>query len=51
MGGVDYIKSETIQRNVNKDEYPEVERTIEKIKNVCEKSINHDQYLIDLTST
>ena len=51
MGGVDYIKSETIQRNVNKDEYPEVERTIEKIKNVCEKSINHDKYLIDLTST
>jgi len=51
MGGVGYIKNETIKRNTKIDLYPEVERKIEKIKNVCEKSQNHDEYLTELTST
>ena len=51
MGGVDYIKQEPIERNKDFFTLEELNKQIDKIKKLCDKSKNHDDYLNVLANT
>ena len=50
MAGVDYINKETINRNSREHLYSKIRNKVEKYKYLVEKSVNHDEFLNDLTN-
>jgi tryptophan halogenase len=50
MGGVDYVKRDTIERNMGTYTYSKLKNYIEEIQNICKKSKNHDEYINEITN-
>lgn len=51
IGGVDCIKNETIELNSTPCAEDHIKKIRERVKQICELSKNHDDYLNDLTNT
>ena len=51
ISGVDCVKKETIKRNSRSFMVDHIKKEKERVKNICELSKNHDDFLNEISNT